>query len=474
MRRASRSYDQTMELCFHGAAGEVTGSCHLLEVAGRRVLLDCGLIQGSYESEQRNRDPFPFDPAAIDAVVLSHAHIDHSGRIPLLVKAGYEGPIYAQTATRELCHIMLWDAAYLNEKETLWDNRKRERRGQPLLKPLYMREDVQAAMAQYKSVPYGRVREILPGLKIRFRDAGHILGSAIVEVWGSEQGQTRKLVFSGDLGPDGAPILRDPAIIADADLVVMESTYGDRRHRSTEDTLQELSEIFREASRSHGNILIPAFAVGRSQNLIYYMGKHYQDWGLEGWHIFLDSPMAIRATGVYARHSSEYDREARELWAQRPLGEILPNLRFTRTSQQSMGINKVHSGAIIMAGSGMCEGGRIKHHLKNNLWRKGCHVIMVGFQARGTTGRALVDGAESIRLWGEEIRVQAKIHTVGGLSAHADQEDLVNWYGHFDTAPPLWLVHGEPEAQQALQNAVAKRFPGRNVQIAGRGQKISL
>jgi len=369
---------------------------------------------------------------------------------------------------------MLWDAAYLNEKETLWDNRKRERRGQPLLKPLYMREDVQAAMAQYKSVPYGRVREILPGLKIRFRDAGHILGSAIVEVWGSEQGQTRKLVFSGDLGPDGAPILRDPAIIADADLVVMESTYGDRRHRSTEDTLQELSEIFREASRSHGNILIPAFAVGRSQNLIYYMGKHYQDWGLEGWHIFLDSPMAIRATGVYARHSSEYDREARELWAQRPLGEILPNLRFTRTSQQSMGINKVHSGAIIMAGSGMCEGGRIKHHLKNNLWRKGCHVIMVGFQARGTTGRALVDGAESIRLWGEEIRVQAKIHTVGGLSAHADQEDLVNWYGHFDTEPPLWLVHGEPEAQQALQKAVAERFPGRNVQIAGRGQKISL
>jgi len=463
-----------MDLTFHGAAGEVTGSCHLLRVGGRKILLDCGQIQGSRESEARNRDPFPFDPAAIDAVVLSHAHIDHSGRIPLLVKAGFRGPVYAQTATRELCHIMLWDAAYLHEKETLWDNRKRERRGEPLLKPLYMREDVRVAMGQFRSVPYGRVREVCPGVKIRYQDAGHILGSCIVEIWGSEGGVTRKLVFSGDLGPKGAPILRDPAVVQEADLVLMESTYGDRRHRSQEQTLAELSEIFAEASRARGNILIPAFAVGRSQNLIYLMGKHFEEWGLRGWHIFLDSPMAIRATGVYARHRDEYDAEARRLWGKGQLANVLPNLHFTRTSKQSMAINRLHSGAIIMAGSGMCEGGRIKHHLKNNLWRQGCHVIIVGFQAAGTTGRALVDGAEVIRLWGEEIRVRATIHTVGGLSAHADQQDLLDWYGQFEGAPPLWLVHGEPDAQQALAQAVTARFPGRAVNIAAPAQQVAL
>ena len=407
-------------------------------------------------------------------MVLSHAHIDHSGRIPLLVRQGYIGPIYAQTATRELCSIMLADAAYLQEKEVIWENRKRERKGLTLLKPLYTREDAAQAMKQFHSIPYGQKREILPGISIRYMDAGHILGSAIVEVWGREGGVTRKLVFSGDLGPNGAPILRDPTVIGEADLVLMESTYGDRNHRSHEETLEELGGIFREASRAHGNILIPAFAVGRSQNLLYYMSKYHDEWGLKGWHIFLDSPMAIRATGVYVRHRAEYDEEARTLWGGKKKLPMLSNVHFTRTSKQSMAINNVHSGAIIMAGSGMCEGGRIRHHLKNNVWRKQCQVLIVGYQAKGTTGRALVDGAENIRLWGEEIRVGATIHTVGGLSAHADQDELIQWYKGFNHAPPLYLVHGEPESQAALQEKLQLELPGRPIHIAQRGQRVAL
>ena len=463
-----------MDLTFHGAAGEVTGSCHLLEVAGKRILLDCGQIQGSREDEARNRDPFPVDVQSIDAVVLSHAHIDHSGRLPLLVKEGYDGPIYAQTATRELCRIMLADAAYLQEKEAIWENRKRERKGMTLVQPLYVRDDATRAMKQFHSIPYGQIRKILPGVRIRFMDAGHILGSAIVEVWGDEGGDTRKLVFSGDLGPNGAPILKDPAIIKDADLVVMESTYGDRNHRSQEETLEELGGIFRSASRASGNILIPAFAVGRSQNLLYYMSKYYDEWGLKGRHIFLDSPMAIRATGVYARHRAEYDKEARELWGGTELPAMLSNVHFTRTTKQSMAINNIRSGAIIMAGSGMCEGGRIRHHLKNNIWREQCQVLIVGYQARGTTGRALVEGAEKIRLWGEEIRVAATIHTVGGLSAHADQDELIAWFGGFEDAPPLYLVHGEPEAQESLQARLDQEMPGRQIHIAQRGERVSI
>ena len=463
-----------MDLTFHGAAGEVTGSCHVLHVAGKRILLDCGQIQGSREDQARNRDPFPLDIESIDAVVLSHAHIDHSGRLPLLVKQGYKGPIYAQTATRELCRIMLADAAYLQEKEAIWENRKRERKGLSLVEPLYVREDASQALKQFHSVPYRQVRRIFPGVKIRFMDAGHILGSAIVEVWGSEGGVKRKLVFSGDLGPNGAPILKDPAIIKDADLVLMESTYGDRNHRSHEETLEELGGIFRSASRASGNILIPAFAVGRSQNLLYYMSKHYEDWGLKGWHVFLDSPMAIRATGVYVRHRDEYDEEARELWSGRRQLPMMSNVHFSRTSKQSMAINNIRSGAIIMAGSGMCEGGRIRHHLKNNVWRAQAQVLIVGYQAKGTTGRALVDGAEKIRLWGEEIRVGATIHTVGGLSAHADRDELVKWYQGFDDAPPLYLVHGEPDAQEALQGTLQEALPGRQVRIARRGERVTL
>ncbi len=435
-----------MHIRFAGATKEVTGSCHLFEVGGHRFLLDCGLIQGRPEDEARNREPFPFDPHSIDAVILSHAHIDHSGRIPLLVKAGFKGPVYTQKASRDLCRIMLRDSAYLQEKDAEWDNRKRERKGLPSVSPLYTMADATIAMHQFKGIDYDVKKKILPGVTLRLRDAGHILGSAIVELWLEENGIKRKIVFSGDLGNAGEPILRDPAMIDTADLVLMESTYGDRLHRSREETWEEIHQIAGSIKNKSGNILIPAFAVGRSQGILYTFGKNYQNWALDRWKIFLDSPMAIEATEIYVRHSELYDKEAAELWRHARDRPLLPNLRLTRTANQSMQINRIHSGAIIIAGSGMCNGGRIRHHLKHNIWRSDCHVIIVGFQARGTTGRALVDGADTITLWGETIRVAAKIHTVGGLSAHADQAGLLNWYKHFRNRPPVVLVHGEEEA----------------------------
>ena len=462
-----------MHIEFHGAAGEVTGSCHLIAVGGYRVLLECGLVQGSRKSEARNAEPFPFDPCAIDAVILSHSHIDHSGRIPFLVKSGFKGPVYTQKASRDLCRIMLKDAAYLNEKECEWENRKRERKGLELIEPLYTMQDAQAAMRQFKGIDYGVKKKIAPGVTLRLSDAGHILGSAIVELWLEEKGVRRKLAFSGDLGTPGKPILRDPAVIESADLVVMESTYGDRLHRSGDETQREVVEIVKQAEKAQGNIIIPAFAVGRTQQLLYEFAKHYVDWNLSRWQIFLDSPMAIEATAVYTRHTELYDAESAQLWKKNQQHPLLPNLHLSRTANQSMRLNRIRSGAIIIAGSGMCTGGRIKHHLKHNVWRNHCHIVIVGYQAEGTLGRALVDGAKRIRLWGETLQVKARIHTVGGLSAHADQSNLMDWYGHFRNRPPLVLVHGEPQSMQVLAARIQTEL-GRSAYTAQPGERIDL
>ncbi len=456
-----------------GAAGEVTGSCHLVTAGDHRILLDCGLIQGRAQDEARNKAPFPFDPRSIDAVVLSHAHIDHSGRIPMLVKAGFTGPVYTHRASRDLCKIMLKDAAFLNEKEIEWENRKRQRKGLKPVEALYTIADAQAAMTRFRGLVYGKKTRILPNVTLRLSDAGHILGSSIIELWLEDAGQVRKLVFSGDIGRPGMPILQDPTFIREADLVVMESTYGDRRHRSWSDTLREIESVVEETAGSKGNILIPAFAVGRTQEILYMLARHYTQWQLQRWRVFLDSPLAIEATRVFTRHSDLFDQDMMDLWKQNRAQAILPNLHLSRTSNQSMALNRIHGGVIIIAGSGMCSGGRIKQHLKHNIWRRECHVIISGFQARGTLGRALVDGAKYIRLWGETVRVAATIHTVGGLSAHADQLGLQNWYQGFEKRPPVILVHGENTALEHLQNALTTGLDAR-ASIASPGQKFDL
>jgi len=446
-----------MNIQFYGAAEEVTGSCALVTVGKRRILLDCGLFQGTKSDEARNSHPFPFIPAQIDAVILSHAHIDHSGRLPLLVKSGFKGKIYTHKASRDLCNILLQDSAYLNEKDAEIENRKRERKGLKKIEPLYTRQDARKVIRKCKGLEYGEIYELYPEIKFRLRDAGHILGSAILEIWLLEAEQSRKITFSGDLGHSDIPILRNPEFIENSDWVIMETTYGDRCHRPMADTIQEIGEVIKSARTDGGNILIPAFAVGRTQEILYFFAKYYEQWQLDDWNIFLDSPMAIATTDTYLKYKDLYDEEALQLFYNRSIDEVLPKLHLSRTPVQSMQLNKIKSGAIIIAGSGMCTGGRIKHHLKHNIWKRACHLMIVGFQARGTTGRALVDGAKKIRLWGETINVAANIHTIGGLSAHADQHGLYRWYSNFKKRPKLILVHGEMQAMASFSEYLAKQ-----------------
>jgi metallo-beta-lactamase family protein len=452
-----------VELTFLGAARSVTGSCHLLRVGGHRVLLDCGQIQGSHFDEALNRVPLPV--GHVDAVVLSHAHIDHSGRLPLLHKQGFTGPIFTHGATADLCSIMLPDAAYLHEKDAEWENKKRRRKGLAAVAPLYTRDDVRSVMGQFVGLEYDERREIVPGVAITLRNAGHILGAAIIELELSENGQQFHLVFSGDLGYDAAPLMQAPTQIDLADLVIMESTYGNRNHRPFAATLDELRNIFSSAAERR-QYLDSGVRLGRTQDVLHLLSNHYDDFGLRRWNVYLDSPMAIEATQLYWRHSAL--QRAPLLGDQTKLA-----VTASESTEDSKRINAIESGAIVIAGSGMCSGGRILHHLKHNLWRPECQVVMIGFQAQGTLGRRLVDGAEHVRLWGETIKVAAKIHTVGGLSAHADQAGLLRWYGAFANRPPVCLVHGEPGAQHALAAALRSAH-GADVRIPARGDVVEL
>jgi metallo-beta-lactamase family protein len=462
-----------MHLQFFGAAGEVTGSCHIIEIGGRRLLLDCGLVQGGPAPDERNRAPFPFDAAQVDAVVLSHPHIDHCGRLPLLYRRGFRGPIYATTACRELARILLMDSAAMAARDAERDNRRREREGSKRrVEPLYTQDDAEAALRLFRTVPYGREVEVLPGVGLVFRDAGHILGSASVWLRLREGDLQRRLAFSGDLGQYDSPILRDPEPGPAVDLVLMESTYGSRLHRDRSATLVEFGEILRAARADGGNVLIPAFAVGRSQDVLYELGTHFDEWQLGDWRIFLDSPMAIEATEVYWRHTELFDEEALELRMRSERMPALANLTLCRTVEESMAINKIPSGAIVIAGSGMCTGGRIVHHLKHNLSRPECHVVFTGFQAEGTLGRAIVDGRERVRINGAPIDVAAQVHTLGGFSAHGDQADLVRWYAGLASTPPVWLVHGEREASEGLRDRL--RGQGVRAEIAAAGVRLDL
>ena len=460
------------ELEFYGAAGEVTGSCHILRVGDSRVLLDCGMIQGSRKSEARNADPFPFDADQIDAVILSHAHIDHSGRLPLLVKRGFGRAIHTQNASADLCQILLKDAAFLQEADAARANKRRKGGTRPI-RPLFTIVEAEEAIELFVGHRYREWFDVAPGVRARFHDAGHIMGSAIVEVEVTHGEQSRTIVFSGDLGQFDTPILRDPDFLPNADVVLMESTYGGRRHRDRAATLIELEEIFNSPESRKGNVLVPAFAVGRSQEILYQLGKHYDEWGIDRWQVFLDSPMAIAATEVYWDYPHLYDDEATKLSRDMNPMPSIPNLQLSRTAEDSKRINEIKAGAIVIAGSGMCSGGRIIHHLRNNLARPQARVLFTGYQAYGSLGRRIVDGADEVRIFGDQYVVRAQVSTVGGLSAHGDCDDMSRWFGAFANTPPVYLVHGDPDAAAAFAGQL-EREHGTQVTAAIPGMRVDL
>ena len=463
-------------LTFFGATGQVTGSCYLLETSAHRVLLDCGLFQGSKETEKQNEADFPFDPVRVDAVVLSHAHLDHCGRLPKLVKEGFKGKVFLTEATFPLLELMLKDAAHLQLRDTEWENKRRERAGKKLLEPLYDLEDVEALLKLRQPVAYSEEKEILSGITVSFHEAGHILGSSIVRLRIKDQNEVKTLVFSGDLGNPNSPLLRDPTVLTEADVLLLESTYGDRDHKPLENTLDELRETLAEAAESGGNVIIPAFAVGRTQDLIYWLGKIQRQGGVPQQQIYLDSPMAIGASEIYADNTRLFNIDDPEFTKIAPQGwqAWLKGLVYSETAEESMAVNRIAGGAIIIAGSGMCNGGRIRHHLKYNLWRRNAHIVITGFQAEGTLGRMIVDGKKKyLKILGSEINVAAKIHTLGALSAHADQSQLLKWASHFKAPKPrLYLIHGEKSATLSLQTCFNRT--GWNATIPKVGDRITF
>jgi len=438
----------------HGAARQVTGSCHLVTYGDRRILIDCGLFQGGADYHDLNYEPFGFEPEDIDALLLTHAHLDHCGRIPRLVRQGFRGRILATAATRDLARIVLLDAARLQEEDAERAERSGRRRGESIRGPLFTLDDAFHCLDYFDTpMAYGQTIPVVPGVTAKFQDAGHILGSASILLTLKEHGQDRTLLFSGDLGNPGRPILRDPAPAPDADYVVMETTYGNRPHRSLPDSVDELYRAIRETFARSGNVIIPTFALERAQEILYYLHRGAMDGKLpEHMPVFLDSPMAISATEIFRRHSECFDRQfLDQLRESDPFA--MPGLRFTRDVAQSMAINRIESGAVILAGSGMCTGGRIRHHLKHNLWRERCSVIFVGYAAEGTLARRIVDGAQSVRLLGEDIQVRAQIWTINGFSAHADQRGLLDWLGRAPRRKVL-LVHGEYDRGMAAMRDV--------------------
>ena len=453
-----------MKITFFGAAHEVTGSCFLLETASVRFLVDCGMFQGGREADDKNRRFPQFDPHQIDFVLLTHAHIDHSGLLPRLTSLGFRGPIYCTTATADLLEVMLLDSAHIQEKEAEWVNdarHKKHSRKRAELEPLYSVLQAQACLKQIRGVAYDTPVNPRPQIKVSFRDAGHILGSAILEVWVEQAGATQKWVFSGDLGMPARPLMNDPTAIEAADYLLVESTYGNRAHKDIAATIEELVHAVNDTfERKHGNVIIPAFAVGRTQELLYLLTDLMRQGRIpKNTMIVVDSPMATRATALTLKHRAILDAESQSLLAWGSNEGGAPHIRFTESVEDSMALYEIREGAIIISASGMCDAGRIKHHLKRNLPRAESTILIVGFQAFGTLGRKLVDGADEVRIFGERIPVRADIYTVGGLSAHADQRALLDWLKQFKT-PPLktFVVHGEQATAQLFGELIHRQL----------------
>ncbi len=442
-----------------GAAGLVTGSNYLVEsTGGKKVLVDCGLFQGGKLMENRNWQPWGFRPEEIKTLFLTHAHIDHSGRIPKLVKDGFQGQIITSPPTAELCQIMLLDSAHVQEMDAEWQTRKNRRQGKGEILPLYTTEDAEASIQFLHPLERDRIIEPEPGIKARLRNAGHILGSSILELWVEEHGKSIKVVFSGDLGKKNQLILEDPHEVYDADYLFIESTYGNRLHRPFEDSKKELLEAINSSASQGEKVMIPAFAVERTQEILYILGEFQRQGLLPDIPVYLDSPLAIRATEIFRKNKRYYDQEAQAIVDTGSDPFDMPNLQFTESTEESKAINEKPGSAIVIAGNGMCTAGRIKHHLKHNLWRPGASVVIVGFQAQGTTGRKIVDGAKEVKIFRENVSVKAKVFTIGGFSAHADQNDLLEWIGNFESKPRVFVVHGEATASQALASIVQERF----------------
>lgn len=461
-------------LTFLGAASEVTGSCFRVDAPGAHFLVDCGLFQGGRDADDKNRAALAFDVRALDFVVLTHAHIDHSGLVPRLAALGYAGPVYATPATIDLLGVMLPDSAYLQQKEAEHVSHNPRAPSGGNEGPLYTVEDAERSLRLLKPVAFDTVFEPAPGVRLRYREAGHILGSAIVELWLGAGAAARKIVFSGDLGQPGRPVMVDPTPIDEADVLVVESTYGNRRHKSLATTYDELAGVL-AATLPRGNVIVPAFAVGRTQEVLHVLADLVRRGRAEALTIFVDSPLARRATQITAQYAETLDRESRDLtrWLKQHRDRV--RVQFTETPQESMAINSITRGAVIVAASGMCEGGRVRHHLRHNLPREECAVVFTGFQAAGTLGRQIVDGASRVHLFRDEVPVRASVHTIGGLSAHADQEALLGWLRAFKQAPErAFVVHGERDTAVGFAGLVREQLRWTSVEVPQRGDHVAL
>lgn len=470
-----------MNITFLGAAKTVTGSCYLVETKDTKFMIDCGMFQGRANEVLLNAEPFPFNPGELDFMLLTHAHIDHSGRIPKLYMDGFEGTIYATKATTQLCGIMLPDSGHIQEIENEWTNRKRQRAGKPPVNPLYTVKEATECLKLFKGVSYNEIVEIAKDVKVRFNDAGHILGSSILEIWIKENNKDTKLVFSGDLGNKGTPILRDPTYIEDADYVIIESTYGDRLHalKKGPEKIEKFINIISETIAKGGNIVIPSFAVGRTQEIIYELNK-YMDNSDERVReifnipVFVDSPLATSATQVFRDNLDCFDEEAKQYIANGDNPLDFPTLKFTQSVDDSRKLNERDDSVIIISASGMCDAGRIKHHLKHNLWRKESTILFVGYQAEGTLGRRILDGANKVKIFGEEISVNARIEAIDGFSGHADKDGLLSWIEGFGKKPKkIFVVHGEEETSAVFAQTITDDF-GIQCIVPARGDSFVL
>ena len=447
-----------MKIRIIGAAGgEVTGSCYSVQTKDARILVDCGLFQGGKKSEALNKPPTTPN-AKLDSVLLTHGHLDHTGRLPLLAKMGYTGQVLGTPATLDMTKLILRDSARLQLSDCERQNRKRQRAGEPAIEPLYTPEDADAIISKLRPVPYVKPVDVAPGIQAIWAESGHMLGSASIQLLVKEDGKTRRIVFSGDLGPRSAPMLREFEPFREADLVFVESTYGGRDHRSFTDTVAQFEQIVIEAMKHGGKMLVPSFAIGRAQLITLLIGKMFRAGKIRPFPVFLDSPMAIEATNIYVKHLDLFDDEMKAFIRDRPLREDLKTLRPTATADESRAINGVRGACLVMAGAGMCNGGRILHHLKANLWKPETQLLIVGYQGHGSLGRRLVDGEKEVTIFGDKIAVKAKIHTLGGFSAHAGQTDLMHWFSIIAPSKPrVVLTHGEDDQRSVLARLIQQR-----------------